>query len=304
MSARMALTRALAFSLTLGFGALSTSTAAAYCRTNSCDPARDEICSRVDGCLTGGVPLYWENPCVTFAVQRDGSTKNGISAQSLDDVVVSAFTNWTSAVCGDGTTPSISVGPIGPVDCNKVEYNKEAGNANIYMFRDDTWTGTGANALALTTVWYDWKTGKIYDADVEINGTSGDITNSAPEDGADLPSIITHESGHFLGLDHSTNPDATMYAYYMPRHDNLRELNADDVAGICEIYPADRSLPSKPSCGPRHGFSSKCVSDQDEGCSTVPALGAARSLNGAALAAALGLAVAFAARRRRQRASA
>ena len=33
------------------------------------------------------------------------------------------------------------------------------------------------SALALTTVSYDWHTGEIYDADVEVNGTSGKITN-------------------------------------------------------------------------------------------------------------------------------
>lgn len=285
--------------LALGWSVSQAAPARAYCRTNSCDPSRKEICERVDGCLTGGVPLYWPNSCVTFAVQRDGSTKNMISSDALENTVGTAFDTWRGATCGDGTHPAIEVMSIGQVDCAKVEYNKNAGNANIYMFRDGSWLGTGANALALTTVWYDWHTGKIFDADVEINGTGGDITNSAPQDGADLPSIITHESGHFLGLDHSTNPAATMYAYYMPRRDNLRELNPDDVAGICEIYPTTR-VPDSSSCEPRHGFSSSCGADQTSGCSAVPGARTNGSRDASVLGASFALGLAYAARRRRR----
>jgi MYXO-CTERM domain-containing protein len=286
----------VALLLALACGVLQAAPVHAYCRTNSCDPARGEVCTRVEGCLTGGLPLVWANSCVTYAVQRDGSTKNAISAAELDGVIASAFETWTSVTCSDGTKPTIKVESIGQVDCTNVEYNKDQGNANIYMFRDDEWTGTGANALALTTVWYDWHTGKIYDADVEINGTGGDITNGAPQDGADLPSIITHETGHFLGLDHSLNQASTMYAYYMPKHDNLRELNPDDVAGICEIYPTERSVDSD-SCAPRHGFSSSCASEQVKGCAAVPGGPGSLSPNGAI--GALAMALGFVARRRR-----
>lgn len=287
----------VALLLALVWSVSQAAPAHAFCRTNSCDPARNEVCTRVDGCLTGGLPLVWANSCVTYAVQRDGSTKNAISASDLDGVIAGAFQTWMTAKCSDGSSPSIEVSSIGQVDCAKVEYNKNQGNANIYVFRDDEWTGTGANALALTTVWYDWHTGKIYDADVEINGTGGDITNGAPQDGADLPSIITHESGHFLGLDHSTNPAATMYAYYMPRRDNLRELNPDDVAGICEIYPAERSVDSD-SCTPRHGFSSSCASEQVKGCTAVPGGPGSVSPNG--VIGALAMALGMVARRRRR----
>jgi hypothetical protein len=218
------------------FGSLP---ARAFCRTNTCDPARGESCSvDKDGCKMGGKSLYWGLPSIPFLVQSDGSSKNQIDAPAFEKVIASAFNTWSSANCGAGTHPSISAMSGGQTPSSVVEYVQGQPNANIFMFRDDTWLATiPGSALALTTVSYDSNTGQIYDADVEVNGTGGNITNGRPSDGADLPSIITHEIGHFLGLDHSPKPSATMFITYKAGSGNLRVLDPDDVAGICAIYP-------------------------------------------------------------------
>src|ERR1019366_8185381 len=52
----------------------------------------------------------------------------------------------------------------------------------------------------------------------------------------DLGSILTHEAGHFLGLAHTADTSAVMYASYSP---GATVLTPDDVAGICSIYPSD-----------------------------------------------------------------
>lgn len=296
------MTRALGFAASLAFclsvTLLGTSSADAFCRTNSCDPKRGEVCSLDEnGCMKGGVDLFWANSCVTFSVQRDGSTKNEITASSFERVIEAAFATWLQADCGSGATPGFGVTSIGQVSCNTVEYNQDQGNANIFHFVDDDWMASGpGNALALTTVWYDWRSGKIYDADVEVNGSGGDITNGEPGDGADLPSIITHEAGHFLGLDHSPfNTSATMFTSYSPAEGNLRTLSTDDMAGICAIYPPDR-VGETDVCTPRHGFSSTCRKDDDGGCAVTS--GASPS---SAPWAVLVLGVAFGLLRRRRR---
>ena len=51
--------------------------------------------------------------------------------------------------------------------------------------------------------------------------------------GVDFASIVLHELGHALGLGHSNDPFAVMYAIYMGRR---RKLNSDDIAGIRSIY--------------------------------------------------------------------
>src|SRR3990170_5139017 len=58
-------------------------------------------------------------------------------------------------------------------------------------------------------------------------------TDNFPPSGVDLSSVALHELGHTLGLAHSNDPLAVMYAYYMGRR---RSLSSDDMAGIQSIY--------------------------------------------------------------------
>lgn len=51
----------------------------------------------------------------------------------------------------------------------------------------------------------------------------------------DLGLVAAHEIGHLLGLAHSENVDAVMYAYARPW--NPRVLHSDDIAAIRAMYP-------------------------------------------------------------------
>jgi hypothetical protein len=272
--------------------------AAAYCRSKTCD--KDCEVDR-DGCIVSGHSLRWSSSCVSFAVQQDGSPKWDISEERFAEEVNAAFERWLEADCGDGKTPKIEVTNIGPVECDKVEYNQRNGNANVFLFRDDEWPYMGGeDALGLSTIRFDPTTGNIYDVDVEVNGTDTPISVGDEVHGADLASILTHEVGHFLGLAHSNADHATMLPGYRPGDDSLRSLETDDIDGICDALNPKRSTESN-SCVPRHGFSGECGGRAATKSCSVSAPGAGRERGLGALAA-LAIAALIARKRREARA--
>lgn len=84
-----------------------------------------------------------------------------------------------------------------------------------------------------------WRSGGYFiDADIQFNAV-GFHWNMTGVSGVDTQSIATHEEGHFLGLNHSALGRAVMYASYSGGL--KRALDADDVNGVCTIYPSGSS---------------------------------------------------------------
>jgi len=148
----------------------------------------------------------------------------------------------------------------------------------IYDCFEDATPGD-RSIVALTSVLYDPDSGRIVDADIEVNGWDGEgsgqslaPTSSGPPHGwyftcakesgwgecarygeagcyfIDLQNTMTHEVGHFIGLAHPCEGASctaalrplTMFPATSPGDLEKRTLHADDVAGLCAIYPADR----------------------------------------------------------------
>ena len=126
----------------------------------------------------------------------------------------------------------------------------QGGCGNLYDCWDDA---HGSGVIATTTTTTNRLTGEILDSDIELNdsppaaGTKFTFTtvNGLPcttpgETGCvriDVQNTVTHEAGHSLGLDHTDDPRATMYASAPSGQTSKRILGSDDIAGICAIYP-------------------------------------------------------------------
>lgn len=282
----------------------------AFCRTSVCDPSKT-TCPTVDGepSCAAGQPLQWPLRCVGLSLHEVASRQ--VPYADFEKATHAAFDAWNNADCG-GAPPSISVVFLGPIGCGKREFNQGKGNANIVLFREDSWPYQGSGSvLALTTITFGVTSGTIFDADLEINAASPGIvlTTSDESPKIDLQSILTHEAGHFLGMAHSLKQGATMFPSYAPGSLLFRDLSDDDVAGICAAYPPDRSAGA---CDPRAastnsaGFSARCTGDDislpppsdgetdDGGCSC-------RSAGQPPGAGGLALAIAVAALRRARR---
>jgi Matrixin len=265
--------------LALGFTLFPARAAHAFCRTTTISVPAD-FQPRADVCWDQGNPLFWRNACVGYSISRDASRQ--VSYDDAASAITRAFTKWTSATCPtDGThnsRTSIDVRDLGPSDCGTVQYNQDFANQHVIVFRDDTWPHNDVNnTLALTTVTFNPDTGEIYDADMEVNTYQQRVTlaDPVPSDGYDFASIVTHETGHFLGLAHSGDPHSTMFAHYQPGSIAMRNLTQDDVIGICTVYRPDglRALSGRrttfgEACDPtpRHGFTTQCAPQVKKGC--------------------------------------
>jgi len=243
------------------FGALAAARdASAFCRTTSVPVAVGYDPAGVGACWTTGdagtaVDLAWPaRSRIPYSLASNASTQ--VTLADATAAAHWAFGAWAvpsdtdaGSLCAGGP-PDVEAYDNGPVDPSVVAtdcgLNPCADTVHdtkhLIVFRDTSWSGTDAvNTLALTTVTYGVVTGTIYDADTEINTFGHLVTTEEPppptgypQNTYDLQSILTHEAGHFLGLAHSTDTSAVMYAYY---HPGSIHLTPDDVAGICAIYP-------------------------------------------------------------------
>ncbi len=244
--------------------------AGAFCRTISVptaigyDPAETGVCW-AGGDAGPGIDLAWPaRSRIAYSLVAspiDGGAEPLASAQvSLADatrIAHLAFDAWAGTsdagagpLCsgGDPNSQAYDNGPVDPnvaaTDCGLTMAcaNTVHDMTHLIVFRDTVWPyDDPVNTLALTTVTYGVVTGTIYDADTEINTAKHMVTTEEPPPPSgypyntyDLQAILTHEAGHFLGLAHSVDTSAIMYAFYSP---GSIHLTPDDVAGICTIYP-------------------------------------------------------------------
>lgn len=182
-------------------------------------------------------PTYWEKPCISFHLNEKGTSD--ISFSFVQQIVKESIEEWNHPEFS-----SLQTHFSGLTNEDRVGYNPYISqNSNIIVFRDnDTWTESQA-MMALTTVTHRNSTGVIYDADIEINTSNFQygIYEINGSNVVDLQNTLTHEIGHVFGLDHSTDPNATMFPYSTAGETNLRDLSDDDLLAIATVYP--KSVP-------------------------------------------------------------
>lgn len=241
------------------FIATWSATAWAWQGTQTCYPSGTYLCD------PGEQPIQvrWKFRCVGYEINELGSvqlprTADGLIAPEVIDTINTSFDTWNAVECSDLTFVY-----IGTTEDSSTEYVNSRGcegNRNVIAFRDEEWPYAATSAFALTSVTFDPNSGLITDSDVELNTASHDFTITEDDVVIDLENTMTHEAGHFLGLDHSQVRVSTMFFSAAEGETRKRDLDDDDIEAICSIYPTieeDRVCPNPPACN--------APSDEDRG---------------------------------------
>ena len=111
--------------------------------------------------------------------------------------------------------------------------------------------GEGPRHLAVTRSTHLPRSGQLIEADVLINGEFPIRMLEEDDNGADydLPTLLTHELGHVLGLGESGEADAVMWPRIGRGRVDGRELAPDDVDGALALYgAASTAAPYRTGC--------------------------------------------------------
>lgn len=208
----------------------------------------------------------WPKPYPKYRVFNH-SAVNGISNFNTNVLphIQAGFRNWTAS-----GTPAVSctdwnVTYDGPV---RIRSTATAGqpDAGIYTEPADKYVpsldgGTGVGLLRLFTlqdsinnvafIGSKWSDGsqtlgvtirativgqsEITDADMKLNNNVT-WSNSGAFNTFDVESVVLHEAGHFIGLDHSNTVSSVMYPSVAPG-EIKRTLAQIDIQDTCQVYP-------------------------------------------------------------------
>lgn len=225
------------------------------------------------------IPIRWPSRCAGFHVNEAGSVEMPDFIR-LVETIEASFETWNEVDCS-----YFEMVYSGETDENRPGYSTCAANTNFVGFVEEGWNELGypSQALALTSVTFDIRSGTIVDADIEMNSANFTFARVDEADAVgalqDFQNTLTHEVGHFVGLDHASPTThvgdgswtaTTMAESSPPGELDKRTLEEDDIAGICAIYPIEAVDSADPCEITNEGYFAAPESGPGETCPDAP----------------------------------
>lgn len=168
--------------------------------------------------------------------------------------------NWTYRLNSSSVPSSVGAANLPTIASNGFSQLESAQNDVSFVRGSDTakarssydgqniiaWGRTNGSALGVTYVRYYTASGLVVDVDTIMNKkfpwswNGGNSTMCGDPSRYDAQNILTHEQGHWLGLDDHYDTafvDNTMYGYGSKGETKKNTLTTGDRAGIATIYP-------------------------------------------------------------------
>ena len=186
----------------------------------------------------GVANVKWASMPVTWRMNTTAGS-NITGSRTISAVADTSFASWTGI-----TTATITVARGANITDNTEQDKYGYDQINLVKTNQmqSQYDATGAgSALAITGITTSLTTGDILDADIIFNPSitfSTDASLSSSSTSYDFESVLTHEVGHFFGLDHSAILSATMFPRVRAGNSAPRVLSDDDKAGVSALYPS------------------------------------------------------------------
>lgn len=189
------------------------------------------VCDDVDSTTTVGW-AGWKLPAGNWTYNLNpSSVPSSVGAVNLSIIATNGFNELESAQNDVSFVRGSDTGKT------RSSYDRQ----NII-----SWGRTSGSALGVTYVRYYSASGLVVDVDTIMNKkfswswNGGDSTTCGDPNRYDAQNILTHEQGHWLGLDDEYTAgfvDNTMYGYGSKGETKKNTLTTGDRAGIAAIYP-------------------------------------------------------------------
>ena len=181
-------------------------------------------CSDGDSASVVG-PTGWRLPGSWGYKLNTESVPSSVGGANIASVTTTAFDRWSSA-----STNAVTFLSIGTTSTNRANLDGQ----NIIA-----WGRTQGTALGVTYTWYDRTTRLAVETDTIMNKKFSWSLNVCSASSYDAQDILTHELGHWMGLNDEYTPeyaDNTMYGYGSKGETKKSTPATGDVFGIQNIY--------------------------------------------------------------------
>lgn len=177
----------------------------------------------------GGKAIRWSLQKVNFIINPLGSKDIADDSDLL--AVRLAFKEWNAAL-GGSLELTETAGP------NPTSKNVNDLSTHRVVFDSNDQTGyfpVETGIVAITPIHFS-AANVIVDADIIFNERDHTFSTNLKSFTFDVRDVATHEIGHFIGLDHSPLPAASLYPYVDYQQTAHRSLSEDDILGARALY--------------------------------------------------------------------